>query len=757
MLLDGGEREYFGVSPGRMRDALEKDFPSDIEAISRIYNDNHPFRHRGNSFSEEVSYVDPSFFDIFDLDVIAGNREAIFADNQSILITASIARKYFGDEDPIGQILEPGDEDFAFRIVGVIADLPENTHLDIDFIALFTPERYLTSRWVATYWHASNVYTYIKLSSQSRADILESEIPAFLDRNVDLADAPGVVGRFSDQEKFRLTAVSDIHLKSTGRFQMKPSGDIKLVISFGLIAALILFIACVNFINLATARASLRMREIALRKVVGARRSQLIGQFLFETVITVGVALLMALAIVELALPYFSAFIEKVLSLNLSTDPIALLMVVGLLAVVALGSGLHPAISISRVKPGPVLHTSEAARHSTSRLRSALVTIQFAISIGLIIITFIVASQTAYTQHKDLGFKTKDRMVLSGLRYREVRPLADTIKNEVEALPGVEATSYSFRPLPLSGQWGLSFQKIGDPDRTSYILEDVHFDYEFLEFIEAKLIAGRLFDRNRELDKTHQSTNDPGITEVPKILNRRAAEYLGYDSPEAAIGQSFMYDGPGGRTRVTIIGVVENMHMRSLRDAVEPMGFFIPNDAFDHLNIKILPGQEAETRHQISQIWQKHVSNFPLNLESLEEQYYALYIADQQRGEIFAGFAFFAIFVSAIGLFSQAAFTTQNRTREIGLRKVMGASKRSIVTLMVWQFSKPVLTANLIAWPSAWYLASDWLSGFAYRIDLTPLPFVSASLLALLIAGVTVSVHALKVSSANPINALRHE
>jgi putative ABC transport system permease protein len=754
---DSEGQEFYGVSPGRMRDPLAKDFSSDIEVISRLYNDVHFFQHKGEAYVEDISYVDASFFEIFDIETSLGNRDAVFSDNQSILLTESMAQKYFGDADPVGQIMSPNDADFSYRIVGVIADPPENSHLVFDFIAFFDPERVRDAPWVATFWQYSNVYTYLKLSETADAAALERELPAFMDRNVIAGEAPGVVGPLSDYIKLRLMPVGDIHLKSNGRFQMKPGGDMRLVVSFGIVAALILFIACVNFINLATARASLRMREIALRKVVGARRHQLVGQMLLETMITVWISLLIALTIVEAVLPSFNSFIEKVLQLEFANDPVALVMVMGLLAVVTLSAGLHPAINISRIKPGPFLHTSGSAWNAGGKLRSALVTLQFAISISLTVITLVVAGQTAYTQNKDLGFATDNRLILQGLHFRDARVQANTIRAEIDMLPGVETTSHSYRPLPMRGQWGGAFQKIGDPSQTNYSIEDLPLDYGFLEFIEAKLIAGRLFDPARELDKWHRSPSDPNIIEIPKVLNRQAVKHLGYDSPEAAIGQSFMYDAFNGRTRVTIIGVVEDMHMSSLHRSIDPMGFFIPFESFTSLYVKFLPGHEVETRRQIGAIWKKHVPTLPVDLQSLNETYHGLYVAERQRGEIFAGFAFFAIFVSAIGLFSQSAFAAQNRTREIGIRKVMGASKLSIMKLMFWQFSKPVLIANLIAWPIAWYLVSDWLSGFAYRIDLTPLPFLGASLLALLIAGVTVSVHALRVSGANPINALRHE
>lgn len=752
-----GSTEHTAVSPGRMRDPLANDFSSDIRAISRLYNTGHLFKRDNEAFIDTVSYVDPGFFEIFDVPLVSGNREAVFDDNTSILLTQAMATKYFGDSDPVGQILDPDDEEYSFRVVGVLQDLPDNTHLDFDFIALFDPSRYVDQPWIATYWQSHNVYTYMKLSPSSTAAQIERDIPAFLDRNVVAEETPGIVEPLSERLKMRLMPVSDIHLKSTVRFQMKQGGDMRLVVSFGIIAGLIIFIACVNFVNLSTARASLRTREIALRKVVGAQRNQLIAQFLLETGLAVGLALLLALALVEVTLPWFSDFISKILALNLVNDPVAVLMVAGLLVVVGLGAGLHPAFHITRVRPARVLHSSGAATLQGGRLRAGLVMLQFAISIGLMIVTFVVKTQTDYARDKDLGFEIENRLQLSYMSYKDVEPVAETLREEIARLPGVTGVAFSSRPLPLGGRWGFSFQKDGDPSRATYNLEDVPVDYESLDFINATLIAGRMFDRDRALDKTHEAGDGSGVTEVPVILNRYATSYLGYMSPEDAVGKSFSYTEVGEKKRVTIIGVVEDMHMRSLRDTMEPLRFSIPDQAPNTLSIKVAGGMVEETRRAIEMVWKRHVPAFPISMTAYEENFGRFYAADRQRGEIFGVFAMFAVFVSSIGLFSQAAYTAQRRSKEIGIRKLMGASTFAVVRLMVWQFSKPVLVANLIAWPTAWLITQDWLSGFAYRIDLTPVPFVAASVLAFLIAAVTIVYHAYRASNTNPAIILKHE
>ncbi len=752
-----GDQEYIAVSPGRIRDPLLKDFDNEFEALSRLYNETLVIKNDAGVFIDDISFVDPGFFEIFDLPLLKGVREPALDDNQSVLLTEATAKKYFGDTDPIGQTIAPENEDYAFRVVGVIADLPEYTHLDLAMIGLFDPARYLDAKPIATYWMSNNVYTYVKLREGVNPSAIEQALPDFLDRNVIMSEAPGLIGPLSDIVRIRMMPVSDIHLHSTGRFQMKQGGDIRLVISFAIIAALILFIACVNFINLAAARASKRAREVALRKVVGAKGIQLMNQFMVETVSAILVALMIAATIVELALPMFNEFVSKLLNLNLIDDPVALLMMAGLLLVIALGAGLQPAFQITRVRPSSVLHSGNSARAAGSKIRALLVTIQFAISIGLIIITLVVSAQTEYSRNKDLGFTTENRFMLYNLGYGEVVPVADVIRQEVEALPGVVQTAMALRAIPLNGQWGTAFQKMDENTGKTYNPENVYVDFGMLEFLKAKLIAGRLFDKERTLDKRHQSETDPDLRVSHQVITRYTAKYLGFESPEAAIGQSIDYLDDGSRQQMVIIGVVEDMLMRSLRDNIEPLAFIIPEGEQDTLHIEVKPGMEAQTREAVEEIWKRHVQVLPMFWNGMTDEYNDLYAEDAQRGEIFAGFSFFAIFVSAIGLFSQAAFSVQQRTKEISIRKVMGASKTSVLKLMLWQYSKPVVIANLIAWPIAWYLMSDWLSDFAHRIDLTLLPFLGAGALTLVIALLTVSVHALKVASTSPAFVLRSE
>lgn len=749
---------FRALSPGRLRDPLAENYQSEFEAVARIYQMGHILKREDDVFRENIWFADRDFFKIFEIEMISGNRDDVFRDNASIILNQSMARKYFGDKNPVGETITPVDGFNPYKVVGVMADLPEKTHLDFEFITLFDPARHLDEPWMATFWLSSNAHTYVKLAPNASPTDIEQSFQPFLTRNVVRTEHPGLNTDPNEVFRMRLMPVSDIHLHSTGLFQMKPGGDIKVVYSFSLIAFLILFIASINFINLSTARASTRAREIALRKVVGANRKQLITQFIGETGLMVVVALLLALTIVELALPWFNSFVTKLLSLQYSTDPTTGLMLAGLLIVVILGAGTLPAVQITSFRPATVLRANNSKTEGGNFIRVVLVTIQFAISIGLMTTTFIVYQQTEYAANRDLGFETENRVMLERMYYPVIEPVADTIKNEIDALPGVINSAYSARTIPLQGFWDISIDKEGmDIEQLSRI-ELVPGGRNYLDFYGVKLIAGRMFSEDflADYQRPNETGNDTIL--INTIINRTAVSYLKFNSPEEALGTSFRYnDFNGNPVRMTIVGVVEDLYARTLRDEVEPQALHVDEDNRSVLNIHLSEFNQQETIAAIENIWRTHVPTIPLSMTFLQEKLDNLYIPDKNRGQIFGYFSLFAILVSCLGLFGLSAFTAEQRTKEIGVRKVYGANNSTIIKLLVWQFSKPVLVANLIAWPLAWYVMQDWLSGYAYRIDLTLLPFLVSGLTALCIAWSTISIHAWRVAKTNPIHALRHE
>ncbi len=758
-----GEWQEMSLSPGRIPPTLAEQYPDQISHFSRVYNDGYVIKKGNESFRDSISFIDEGFFDIFNLPVISGNPRDVFLDNTSVVLTQSMAQKYFGDQNPVGEILELDSADYNFKVVAVIEDLPENTHLEFDMLSLLDPERYRENQpWVAEHWLSSNTHIYLKINNPiSDADFLRDQFPSFLDRNVVPPAGDEMIGLPHERLRLYMMPVSDIHLYSQGRFQMKPGGDILVVYSFSIIALLILIIAVINFVNLATAKASMRAREIALKKTLGATRKKLIIQFLAETAFTVFLSLVLAITLVEVSLPYFNSFIEKEMSFDYLSSPVLLGGLLALFGFVALTAGIHPALQISLFRPAEVLKSNKSSVNDNSKLRIVLVTLQFAVSIALIITTTVVYFQTDYAKNKDLGFVTKNKLLIQSMNYQSVLPVAQTIKQEINALPGVINTAMTQRSVPINGFWSGPVNLIGRPAGKSYTLEPIRGDFDYLQFYEAKLVAGRLFSEDFPGDIAKPIEGVENSLEYPIIINETGVRELEFESAEAAVGQTISYNGFGGSYREhTIVGVIEDMHLRSRRETMQAMMFSVnPRDSrnFYNLNIHIDPTMQDETLLQIDEIWKRHVPDLPIVRSFYDERLARQYAGDEQRGQMFSFFAIFAVLVSCLGLFGLASFTADRKTKEIGIRKVHGASIPRIIRMMTWQFSKPVIVANIIAWPVAWYFTSDWLMGFEFRIDLTLVPFVAAGMIALLIAWGTVTVHSYRVAKTNPVRALRYE
>lgn len=746
------------LSPGPLAPAFSRAFPDTIEASARLFGTDMLVNYEGDRFIEEAYFTDPGFFSVFDLPVVTGDPSRLFDGFNSIVISQSMATKYFGDKPAVGEVLDIDNGENRLTVVAVIEDLPENSHVAVDFLMHFDEELFSRYPWVATWWLSSNVHSYFKFKEGASAKALEDRLPDYMNANAVLSPT------FSDERlpseilSLNFLPVADIHLHSKGKFQLKQTGDIVIVYSFTGIAVLILIIAVINFTNLSTARASLRAQEIALRKVVGATRRQIISQFLGEAVVTVIISLMVAFVIVELTLPWFNSFVQKLLSFNVFADPQVQLGLFGLLAVVSLGAGAHPALKLSSYRPAKVLHSSSAAMSGSVKLRAVLTMLQFTISIGLMITTAVIYSQLRYAETMDIGFDKNHKMSISNMSYGPMRHLSTTIQTEVEALPGVNSTAYSARSIPLSGYWDSTSRVVSEGRNDEIRIERVPGDANLLEFLGAELVAGRFFSDERNSDLIRAVDGEENVREQTGIINMSAARQMGFDNPADALGAVLrIADSGDGFIMTTIVGVVKDLHLRSLRDPIDNNVFVRRDVPQGILNVDIAPGALSETARQVEAIWNKHVPEVPFVHSFIDDGFNAYYEADTKRAEVFAYFSAFAILVSCLGLYGLASFTAERRVKEIGVRKVMGASVTDIVALLTFQFSKPVLLANLIAWPIAWFVATDWLQGFQYRIDLSLLYFIAAGAAALLIACLTVAGHAFKTAQANPVLALKHE
>lgn len=758
--VPGRDTMMFAGTPGLLAAALEKDFSSDLEAVTRVYDTKESVRIGDKQFLSSVNYVDANYFKLFDLPVVAGSRDKILADNRSIALSQELARTYFGDEPAVGKTFLVGGK-YDYTVVAVLADLPDNTHLEMEAVALLDVPRYKERPWIVEQWTSANVYTYALFRSEASRERVADEMKAFADRNVRI-EVPGWEKLpASDFMSFPIMPVLDIHLYATKLGYPQQNGDINAVIAFAAIALLILVIACINFVNLATARAMQRAREVSMRKVLGATRAQLIQQHLGEAIVTALISLLLAFALVELVLPAFNGFIHKSLALHYGEPKLILTALVLILIVGAVG-GLYPAFYLSQFRPARVLKANQSSASASSTMRSALVVFQFAVSIALIICTATVYSQTIYARTVDLGFERGNRAGLSGV-HRIPKEQRETLRREIAALPGVQVSSLSSDKPPLTDSSNEILYPNADQTGTQVLVERMYIDVDFFKAYAVKPLAGRLFSEDHPGDYLVESTEDKSGSQAV-VVNESFVKKLGLARNEDVIGK-VLWQFAGEKKKVartTVIGVVPDLYLRSLRDPITPFSYVLSRDYLSDLTFVIAPGRTAETMDAVEGIWNRMAAGVPIRSSFVDDDLRAQYDADEQRGQMFAVFAAFAVLIACLGLFGLASFSAERRTKEIGMRKVLGASVLDIVRLLVWQFSRPVLLANLIAWPIAFLLMRRWLAGFRHSIDLAnPLLFLAlfggAGLLALLIAWATTGGHAYRVARGRPGRALRYE
>ncbi|MDP8913731.1 MAG: ABC transporter permease, partial [Pseudomonadota bacterium] len=717
---------------------------------------------------EDFIYADGDFLSVVPLPLARGNPHALSQLN-TVVLTQSEARRLHGTEDVIGRTHSVISRGITrdFRITGILKDLPKNSHLEISTIARIDYAQFNADTPQAMEcWGCQNGWVWAKLKPGTDPKLIQAALPAWEKRNI--PDEAVGEGRFNqgDEQDWHLVNISDIHLGEAQDGAMSPGNDRGTIVTFAVIALLILAMAVVNFTNLATARASQRAREVALRKVLGANRRQLIIQFLGESLLISMVSMLIALAIVELLLPAFAAFLDADMTVSyFGTDGI-LLPVLLLVLVVGVLGGLYPAFFLSRFQPASVLkaNKSSAEAAGTGRLRSVLVIGQFAVSIGLIICTAVIYAQTVYARTVDPGFKRDHILQVEELNRYQLIDKGEMIAEQTRRVPGVEAVGRTTIGVATENNSNTGVALPGQADPINIGIYGV--DIGFFDAMGLTLVAGRWFDESRPLDDmTLPYPPDPSAEKAMAqrggniVVNELAARRLGFRNPAEIVGKTFraaLVDIKHGLVPVTVVGVVKDARFRDIRQPLDPIMFQNARTGHTHMIVRFR-GDPAAVRAGVERVWKGITREVPFNAKFSDDIMLELYKAEDARAKTFAGFAILAIIVACLGLFGLAAFTAERRTKEIGIRKVMGARSRDIVRLLTWQFSKPVIIANLIAWPIAWWVMRDWLNTFDARMPLGPTPFVLAGGLALAIALGTIASHAMKVARSNPINALRYE
>ncbi|HWT12907.1 MAG TPA: ABC transporter permease [Allosphingosinicella sp.] len=749
-------------SHGIITESLADDFPQ-IEAIVRAEGVNPVFLRDGEATFAPMFLVDPNFFQVLELPFLRGDRRTALGGMDALVLSRTEAMNRFGSIDIIGRTVTAirRGEQYSLRVTGVFEDIPRNSHMEFAMIGRISQRDKEECGWGCV-----NGYVYLKLRPGANAEDINRQLHAWERRNIPPVDVGDQQVSEGDLFDWRLVNVRDVHLSGADGPLERPGNDRRTIVTFTIVALLILAMASINFINLATARASQRAREVALRKVLGANRRQLVTQFLGESLLITGVAMLIALAMVELGLPYLSAFLNSDLQIAYFGLEGILLPVLILFVFVGLAGGLYPAFYLSRYQPAAVLkaNKSTAEAQGTGRLRNALVIGQFAISIGLIICTMVVYAQTMFAQNTDLGFQREGLIQIGNMTRAAVIPQTETLMREIERVGGVRGVAASHMRVATEQTLNTNVQV---PGRAEPVLIGFYSTHpNFFRTMGLRMLAGRPLSRRFANDYAWtpiepEEAVEPAQRELQQrginiVVNELAARRMGFASPAAALGKQVRIGMFDGLTPGTIVGVVANSRFRSVREPVEPMIFY-DRGIYGNLIVRYRSSNPESVRRNVGRVWDRLVPDVPFEGEYADDQLAELYATDAARGRTFAGFSALAVVIACLGLFGLAAFTAERRTKEIGIRKVFGARSLDIVRLLAWQFSKPVIVANLIAWPVAWWVMRDWLNTFDARIDLGPTPFLVAGLLALAIAIGTVSGHALRVSRTNPIKALRYE
>ena len=743
--------------------ALAKDFPQ-IEAVSKLEGDKIVVMKDGQPQRVEVHAADERFFDIVSVPFLRGNRSAALKAVDGVALSRAQAMRQFGSIDAIGRTLTTvrSGTKYDLRVTGIFEDIPKNSHLSFEIVRRFT-----SAEEIPCPWGCVNGGAYVKLKPGADVAQINAAMPAWEKRNVPAKDIGG--GDLARQWDWRLVNVRDVHL--SGAEGDRPGNDVRTIVTFAIVAGLILAMACVNFINLTTARASRRAREVAVRKVLGARRRQLVAQFLGESMLLVGLAMVIAMALVELLLPVFSRFLDADLRLAYFGEGGMALPILALTAVVGVAGGLYPAFYLSRAQPASVLKGGKGAAETegADRLRNLLVVAQFAVSIGLIVCTAIIYQQTLFARTVDAGYDREGLLEIQGLIQPEVRPVRETLQRQLAAIDGVTGVAgTNIEP----GATRTDYTTVSAPGQSQpvklgwYSVEPAFFDVLKIPMIAGRPLSSRFANDKAFIDEATME-NEANFAAAQQrlaqrgmnvVVNALAAEKLGFTDPDEALGKQIRIPIFQNDLMVpaTIVGVAQDSRFRSVREPVEPVIYH--DSGYYRWGVIRYEGVDPEqVRAQAEKIWRRLVPAVPFESHFAESRLASLYGADEARGRTFAGFAGLAILIACLGLFGLAAFTAERRTREIGIRKVFGARIRDIVRLLAWQFSKPVVLANLIAWPVAWWVMRDWLNGFDARIDLGPGPFLMAGFLALAIALGTIAGHAIKVARLSPIHALRYE
>lgn len=724
--------DYFAVTPAQLATNLREEFP-EVKSATSVEQSSGLLEVGDNHFLESGLAGDYQFFEVFPLTFVSGNPKNVFTDSKSIVLTKTLAKTIFGDQDPIGQLIKYQNID-GYTVTGVVDDPPSNSSLKYSFIINLLYNEMYAQDLKRSGWHNNSVHTFILLDENAKASAVSQKLPALVKKYQQEEDYKN----YPFKDEYFIQPFTELYFQSNVNFDVGLKGNRKSIYLFSAVALIILILACVNYMNLAIARSIKRSREVGLRKVVGAIRKQVISQFLGESILITFISLLFAIGLVYILLPVFGRIIERPIELDFTSNPVLLPGLAILVILVGLFSGSYPAFVMSSLKPIQVLKAKADVKISGFNLQRVLIVAQFAASITLVIGSLVIHKQLNYIQHKELGY-TKENIVTIRLSDRSLRDKFQSLSNEWQQNPAILAATMSSH-LPTNITSSSMIKRPGSlSDKVELAIYQFAGGYDVLDVFDIKLLAGRDFSQDVKSDEDQAC-----------MINETAAKALGWTAEEAINKQIDL----GGQT--TVIGVVKDFHMHSMHLSIQPLIIRLSTQRGNYFSLKVKKDNIAATLAFIEKTIKQH-SPYPFQYEFLDDNYNNLYQSEMKLGEIFGFFTIVSILIASLGLFGLAAFMADQRTKEIGIRKILGASVNNILLLLSKDFLSLVLLAFITAAPIGWYAMNKWLQEFAYRIDIGWWMFAVAGALAFIIANLTIGYQSIKAALSNPVDSLKSE
>jgi putative ABC transport system permease protein len=733
--------EFDGAnSPAPVAEAMQKEIPEIEEAVRFGMWRTMPISYGEKAFTEKRMLIaDSNFFKFFNFEIIKGNPDEFLKGTNKLVITESMARRYFGNEDPIGKILLRGADKTAGEVVGLVKDPPSNSHITFDVVLSGQSWDYMKN----DEWTSNNLYTYFKVHRGADLDAVKKKLDALVVKNAG-AELERYLGYTYKQfveagNRYGLffTPLLDIHLQSHLSEEIMPNGNIQYLYIFGVIALFIILIACINFMNLSTARSANRAKEVGVRKTIGAIRERLILQFLSESLMYSVLSTIVALAIIALTLDSFNLLSGKQLNFSIFSNPLIVAGLAVFTIIIGCLAGSYPAFYLTGFKPTEVLKGKIRSGFRNSALRNVLVVFQFIISIALIFGSLVVYKQLHYMQEKNLGFEKEN--VVSLLHTFALGKNSQAFKNEIASNPFFKGASFA-NQLPPNIGWNSAFRKGGsDQDFLLYVYE---VDHDHLQTMRYEMAEGRFYSKEFKSDT------------AAIILNESAYYAMGFKNLDEATVITYRNATP---RPLKVIGVLKDFNFQSLRDNIKPMAVLLGSEPNYEMAIRLAPGNKQDQIETLEKIYKKYASGSPFEYSFLDQNFDSLFRAEQRMSQIILVFTILAIGIACLGLFGLAAYTAEQRAKEISIRKVMGASVSQLMVLMSKDFTILVMVAFVVATPLAWYFADTWLQGFANRISIDYTVVIISGIASFIIALLTISYQSLRAAKENPVNAMRSE